>query len=195
MEPHERQLVLDRFASSEARLLQLVEGLTAEQWSFRQTPGRWSIAENIEHVVNVEKRILGAIEKMLDRPAEPDKRSQVEGKVESPVEGRDAILLSRLVNRTQRLEAPEPVRPTGKWPDTNDLMAELRNTRARSMQFAGTTDGNLRDHFFPHVAFGVLDCYQWLIVLSLHGARHALQIEEIKSDPAFPSTQAKTQAT
>ena len=68
MEAHERQLVLDRFASSEARLLELVEGLTPEQWNFRQTPERWSIAGNIEHVINVEKRILGAIgKKLVDR--------------------------------------------------------------------------------------------------------------------------------
>ena len=92
------------------------------------------------------------------------------------------------MNRTQRLQAPEPVRPTGQWPDTKELVAELRNTRERSMQFAATTEGDLRDHFIPHMAFGVLDCYQWLIVLSMHGARHALQIEEIKADPAFPKS-------
>ena len=37
MENHERQLVLDQLASSEARLLVLVEGLTPEQWNCRQT--------------------------------------------------------------------------------------------------------------------------------------------------------------
>lgn len=178
MEAHERQLVLDGFASSEARLLEVVEGLTPAQWNFRQTPGRWSIAENVEHVINVEQRILGAIVKMLDRPGEPEKRFQAAGK--------DASLLSGVADRTQRLEAPEAVRPTGKWPDTKELMAELRSTRARSIQFAAATDGELRDRFIPHMAFGVLDCYQWLIVLSLHGTRHALQIEEIEADPAFP---------
>jgi hypothetical protein len=45
MEIQERQLVLDQLASSEARLLELVEGLTPEQWSFRETPERSSIAE------------------------------------------------------------------------------------------------------------------------------------------------------
>jgi hypothetical protein len=36
------------------------------------------------------------------------------------------------------------------------------------------------------MAFGELDLYQWLIVLSKHGERHALQIEEIKANPAWP---------
>jgi DinB superfamily len=63
MEPEERRVVLEELASSEARLLQLVEGLTQEQWRFRETPERWSIAENIEHCVVFERFIMGVIAK------------------------------------------------------------------------------------------------------------------------------------
>ena len=66
MEAHERQVVIEQLASSEARLLELVEGLTPEQWRFRETPERWSIAENIEHCVVFERFILGTIEKALE---------------------------------------------------------------------------------------------------------------------------------
>ena len=54
MEAAERQVVIDGLASSEARLLALVEGLTPAQWNFHETPERWSIAENIEHVIAVD---------------------------------------------------------------------------------------------------------------------------------------------
>ena len=37
MVAHERRLVLEQLASSEARLLELVEGLCPEQWGFRET--------------------------------------------------------------------------------------------------------------------------------------------------------------
>ena len=36
------------------------------------------------------------------------------------------------------------------------------------------------------MALGELDCYQWLLVLSLHGSRHAQQMEEIKAAAGFP---------
>lgn len=56
------------------------------------------------------------------------------------------------------------------------------------MMFASETQAELREHFFPHIVFGDLDCYQWLLVLGQHGLRHALQIEEIKNDPAYPAS-------
>jgi DinB superfamily len=85
------------------------------------------------------------------------------------------------------LKAREAVRPVGRWPDTAELVAELRSTRAATLAFAAQTQAELRDHFFPHIAFGDLDCYQWLVVVGQHGARHALQIEEIKANPAYPA--------
>ena len=98
-------------------------------------------------------------------------------------------MLSRrrsIPNRTKRIEAPEPVRPTGNWEDPSQLLAEFLATRERTILFAASTDEDLRNHFFPHIALGEIDCYQWLVVLSQHGGRHAQQIEEIKSHPAFP---------
>ena len=74
-----------------------------------------------------------------------------------------------------------------RWVDMGEMVAELRKTRARTMEFVAETQADLRGHFFPHIAFGDLDCYQWLVVLGQHGMRHALQIEEIKADPAYPT--------
>ena len=45
---------------------------------------------------------------------------------------------------------------------------------------------SLRAHFFPHIAFGDLDCYQWLLLVGQHSLRHALQIEEIKASAGYP---------
>jgi DinB superfamily len=176
---HERRLVLEQLASSEARLLELVDGLTPEQWGFRETPERWSIAENIEHCIVFERFILGMIAKALEGAAEPDKKAGAAGK--------EALVLGLAKGRsTTKFNAREVVRPVGRWPDTNELIAELQRTRAGTLAFAAETQAELRDHFFPHVAFGDLDCYQWLVVLGQHGARHALQIEEIMADSAYP---------
>jgi hypothetical protein len=178
MNEPERQYLLDEFAASRTRLLSLTEGMTLEQWKFRPGEQCWSIGDCIEHVTMVETRVLRAIGKHLERPPDAQKKPLAEGK--------DALVKRRLPDRNARIEATEPVRPTGKWEDPNQLLADFLSARESTIAFASTTERDLRDHVFAHVSLGEIDCYQWLVVLSLHGGRHAQQIEEIKSHPAFP---------
>jgi uncharacterized damage-inducible protein DinB len=178
MEDHERKLILDQLDASHQRLLGLVDGLTAEQWTFRPGEGRWSIGECMEHVVRVENRLTGLVEKKLEEAPEPDKKHTAAGK--------DEVIARQVPDRTNRFQAPEPARPTGQWPDTNELLAQFSATRVRTRRFAAETEADLRSHFMPHPVFGEMDCYQWLLAVSLHGERHARQIEEIKTADAFP---------
>jgi len=180
MEIQERRLVLHQLASSEARMLELVEGLTPEQWGFRETPERWSIAEITEHVIAFENFVTRAIAETVKGPAEPDKKALAAAK--------DPWVHGLANSRSAKFNARESVRPVGKWPDTTELIKELRKIRPRTIAFAGETQADLRNHFFPHIAFGDLDCYQWLVVLGQHAERHALQIEEIKAHPGYPAS-------
>jgi hypothetical protein len=178
METRERQFVLQELISSEACLLELVEGLSPEQWNFRETPERWSIAEIVEHLILFENFILRTIATVLEAPPEPGKKALAPGK--------DPLVLGLPDSRGARIQAREALRPIGNWPDANERIAQLRKTRARTVTFAAETAADLRNHFFPHLAFGDLDCYQWLMVLGRHAGRHALQIAQIKADPAYP---------
>jgi DinB superfamily len=179
MTTQERQLVLEQLASSEARLLGLVEGLTVAQWGFREAEGRWSIAENVEHCILFEEFIRGVIARTLEGAAEPEKMVEAAAK--------EALVLGLAERRATKFSAREVVRPVGTWVDMGEMVAEFRKTRARTVAFVEGVQGDLRGHFFPHVAFGDLDCYQWLVVLGQHGARHALQIEEVKRDVGYPA--------
>lgn len=179
MEVQERQLVLDQLASSEARLLETVKGLSREQWSFQETPERWSITGNIEHIIALENFVTQEIAKAIQGAVRPDKKALAPAK--------ESLVLGLANTRTTKLTAREVARPVGRWPDPAELIVELRKARARTIAFAAETQADLRNHFFPHIAFGDLDCYQWLVVLAQHGFRHALQIEDIKAHPAFPA--------
>ena len=44
-------------------------GLSDAQWKFKPAPDRWSIAENVEHMVSVQELVLGPIREQL--AAEP----------------------------------------------------------------------------------------------------------------------------
>jgi uncharacterized damage-inducible protein DinB len=174
----ERSLILDQLASSESRLLSLVEGLTQHQWTFRESPERWSIHENLEHLVLFERFILGRILDALKRPAEPEMKKDAPPK--------EPVVLNLAASRSIRFNAREAVLPTGRWRDPRDTIAEFQAARVQTTTFARSTKEPLRDHFFPHIAFGELDCCQWLLVLGQHSERHALQIEQVQASPAYP---------
>jgi hypothetical protein len=178
MDADEREFVLEQLAASEGRLLQLVDGLTPEQWSFREAPERWSIAENVEHLAVFEDFITRMIEKKIEGETEPEKSAQTEEK--------DLLVRGLASSRHNKLSAREALRPVGRWAHRVDAVAELRSARARTVAFVAATQANLREHFFRHIAFGDLDCYQWLVLIGQHTYRHALQIDEIKAQAAYP---------
>lgn len=174
----ERQAVLQQLADSEAELLALTAGLTPEQWHFRERDDRWSIADNLEHVTVLETFLLAAITRALQEAPAPEKRAGAATK--------EALAQGVGTSRDRPLPAREAALPTGRWPGADDLRLQFRAARSRTVAFAASTDADLRAHFFPHVTFGDLDCYQWLIVLGQHGSRHAGQIEQVMADQRFP---------
>ncbi len=178
MKIEEREFVVGELARSEARLVEVVRGMKAGQVNFRTGPERWSIAEVVEHLVVWESFMLGAIRGVLEAPAEPEKQASVAG--------RDALALGLATSRDKPLKSREAARPTGRWSDVSEMLAEFRVRRARTVEFAESVQADLRSHFFAHVTFGDLDCYQWLVVVGQHTLRHVAQIEEIKRDEAFP---------
>jgi hypothetical protein len=179
MDTEERQAALEQFRASDKRVMGLVEGLTPEQWSFHPGEGRWSIADCLEHITAVESRLYDAIRKQLDGPGDPETRKLTEGK--------DAAVRRMIPDRTTRVEAPEAVRPVGRWPQIPELLAQYRAMRERTMKFVEETTGDLRSRSWPNKALGELDCYQWLLVMGHHTDRHVQQMDEIRRDHLFPA--------
>lgn len=178
MNTQERQSLLDQFHASHQRLLALVAGLSPAQWSFHPAPERWSIADCLEHVTAVEERVLGLIHKQLEGPGDPERRALTEGK--------EDVIRRSMPNRSNKIVAPEPVRPSGRWPEPAELVARYTATRERTVAFVKETTADLRGRGWSHIAFGELDCYQWLVAISHHGDRHAAQMEEVTREPAYP---------
>lgn len=180
MKAAERQAVVDGLRGSEVRLLERVRGLSAEQWKFREAPERWSIAENVEHLVLFERFIREAVQRSLAGEA-----AGVEQRAE--VQAKEPLVTGLAESRTQRrFTARVATTPTGLRTDFDAMIAELSSERAQTIAFAERTSADLRGHFFAHVAFGDLDCCQWLMLLARHMDRHGLQIEQVKADAGWP---------
>ncbi len=177
MTPAEREWALQNLAESRERLLHMAKGLSKEQLHYRPAPERWTVAECVEHIAIVEGRVLGRMQKTLEEGPDPSKRSALEGREDTMF----AVAVARMV----RLQAPEVLAPTGRWPD-EQLWREFEATREQTREFAASTQADLRRHFFPHPVLGELDLYQWLLLISAHCERHRAQSEEVMASPGFP---------
>ncbi len=184
METAERDLVLLHLAGSRERLLQAVDGLSEEQRQFRAAPDRWSVVDCIEHIILVERHVFNGMMRTLQAPAEPEKAAAVQGK--------EQVILDLVPSRARRVKGPAEVMPSGRWSEIDPLLRQFELTREYSIGFATHTEANLFDHCFPHPFLGDLNCYQWLLFLGAHCERHVRQLEEVKSDPAFPRSMASS---
>jgi hypothetical protein len=171
----ERTFALKQLDQSAGRLHRILEGLSPDQLLYRPQPGRWSIAENVEHLVVVENRVVGAIDKLLQEPADLSKQPAAF----------DAELIWQVGTVVEPLQAPDRALPALRWP-AETLLQEFKAARRHTRDFTSATAGDLRHHFIPHPFFGELDCYQWLLVIGAHCNRHSAQSEAVKACRSFP---------
>ncbi len=175
----ERERAITDLQATRKLFLESVAGLSEAQWNFKPAPEVWSVAEAAEHIAVSEDTLLGLVtDRIMKSSAEPEKRAEVKGK--------DAMILEKLVDRSQKAQAPEFLRPTHRWPTQQGLVDHFQESRDHTIAYVEHTDDALRDHFFDHPIFGTLDAYQWILLISAHSHRHTLQIQEVKANVNFP---------
>lgn len=175
----ERELAVAELAGSLEAFLEATKGLAPAQWKFKPAAGRWSIAECAEHVGVVEDLVYRLIkEKALKVPPDPEKRKSIRYS--------DPAILRAGIDREPKLSAPESVFPPARWTTPEEILQNVLALQARTAEFVKTTQEDLRNHFLTHPAFGVLDTYQWVLLIAAHMRRHTAQIQEVKSHPDFP---------
>ena len=174
----ERETAIKYMKETKEGFLNDVKGLSEAQLNFKAAPERWSIAQCMEHIAIAENALMGLIQDNQKKPADLSKRSEV--KVT------DADLLAKVTDRSRKGTAPEFLKPSNKFKNSEETIKAFVEQRDKNMEYIQTTNDDLRDHFMPHPAIGMLDDYQWVLLIAAHSRRHTLQIEEVKTDPNFP---------
>ena len=176
----ERDAAISYFKETSDYFSNQIKGLSEAQLNYKAGPDKWSVRDCIEHISLSESFIYSIVDNLLKQPANPDKKGEIKFT--------EDMLKTALVDRTKKGQAPEPIKPGGRFKTTDEAVAAFMKSREDNIRFLDTTEADLRDHLMPHPFFGMLDAYQWMILLSGHTKRHTLQIEEIKADPGFPKS-------
>jgi len=172
----DRDRVIAELTESRQQFLDSVAGLSAAQWAFKPDEKTWSIAECAEHIAISEDLIFGNVSKMMQSPAEPDKKSAVT----------DDFILKAVVDRSHKFQAPEVLKPTHRFATTQEIIDHFKQSRERTIAYVRDTQDDLRAHFGDHPVLKTLDGYQWILLLSSHSRRHTAQLNEVKTNPDFP---------
>lgn len=171
----DRQYQVQNLKRTQEAVKRATAGLTEEQWHFRESVQRWSIAEIVEHLALWE--IIFAREVNLTMRNQPNPALQQACRP-------DSFYLNFVLEEKPH-NAPDYAKPTGFIKGKSNLDFFLMR-RGPTIAFVDTTTADLR-LFLEAVGGGVFrDVHQVLLVQWGHVDRHLRQIQRVKDHPLFP---------
>jgi len=172
----DKEKALALLESSKKGVLAATKGLSPAQWNFKAAPDKWSIAECMEHIAAAEDFIRGSItENVMKAPAAPDR----------DIAKIDAGILANVPDRTNKVQAPEPLKPTNRFGSPEAAIKHFVESRAKTEEYLKNA-ADLRGHAVDSPVGGKWDAYEFILLIGAHSERHTKQIEEVKASPGYP---------
>jgi DinB family protein len=190
-------------------LTDATQGLTDEQWVYSPGPGKWSIAQCVDHLAHTEEYVLAMVQDRLlksEKPFEPFESQTrgapaITGTPERMPRAADALLIRAMTDRTAAVRQPvgsrPPIEEVAPRMDVQDhpksALDAFLKVRSATIAYMRTTQDDLRGHYtytrlpgyYPDYQFQ--DGYQWLLRMSAHTERHLMQIHEVKESSGYPA--------
>ncbi len=169
MDAHDKQQLLNSLESGRAALIAALDGVAEDEAKLVPEPGRWSVLECVEHLFLVENNLLERV--IASQPSE------------TPVGSRalEERIRQRGADRSNRLEAPDQARPTGRFPTLAQALAAFLGKREQTIAYVRSTNDDLRSRATTHPLIGVVNSYENLLIMAIHPHRHSAQIQEIRA--------------
>jgi len=172
MTQREREHLVAHLQMTGSWLPDEVSSLSPVQVNFRSAPGKWTVAEVVEHLVIAEPNYWKLFHDGMNHSPKVLKEK-----------ASDADVLWYGIDRTRHEKTPARQDPQGQKINITEALATYGKLHSTMLEYVMNTSDDLRAHVVPE--WGV-DAYQCLLEISTHEQRHILQIREIKADPAFP---------
>jgi hypothetical protein len=168
--------------SGRQELLDFVNEIPEELSNTQVSPDTWTILEVLEHLVLIEKVIAKQFENLLREGSDRETP-------EHPV--------YRSAKRFPAVEAPDYVRPIGKYKSLAEAKAGLEQSRQYLFKVIEQVEDPtiLEKRSFKHPYFGHLQLKQWLDFIGYHERRHLDQIKEILEMLSSESAHSKDSKT
>jgi len=167
----EKRTLLDRLAESERSLITAAAGVPEQCAKVRPAEGCWSALDVVEHITlsdrGMWKRYLDAGPNTGSIGLNADQFIQEVGR-----------------NRNAKRQAPEHVRPAGRFFSLAEALSEYRKSRGEVVAFVRASSDNFREKLVKHPV-AEMDGHQLFLLMAAHSDRHAMQIDEIKKSAAY----------
>jgi hypothetical protein len=169
------QELIDFLVSQRREVHDAVAAVPAELRDREPAPGKWSVAEVLEHLTLIEQRVATLLTMRVAAARaegvgpDPDTSSVV-----SNFEGADI-----LTNRGKKLVTPKAGVPSGTVGTIAGTEA-LDGAQVAMIDSLRNANGvSLQNLTAAHPVLGPLNLYHFVVALGLHDVRHAAQIREI----------------
>ena len=173
----ERKRANDYLKKTSDAFVASTKGLSEAQLKFKTAPERWSVAEVAEHITATEDRLMAMVKnQVMKAPARTEA---------ADVREIDDFVMKAISDRSNKVQAPEELKPTNRFGSTVETMNHFKTSRAQTVAFLKETK-DLRDHAVDSPIGKKLDAYQWVLFVAAHCERHTKQILEVKADANFP---------
>jgi len=169
MSPETKTEIAQTLENGRQEFLSTVSGLTESEAQAHPQAERWSVLECVEHVTVVEEIFLGRLESAAKEGAPPVDPQH------------EADLASRIKDRSNRAQAPEMARPTGRYANLASAVEAFQAVRARTIRFAEQDSADLYSRAGSHPRFGPLNGVEFLVMMNAHVLRHGAQIRELRT--------------
>ena len=160
--------ILEKLAHAQRGLLRAADAVPAELWMTTPKSDAWSAAELVSHLMIVERAVIRAADKILQKVPKP-----------IPLLKRFHLPLAAAELRLVRLKSPLPLDPA-LLREKEAMLAELRQVRERTLAFMDETRRrDLSAYRWRHPFLGSLSAYEWFSLIASHEIRHEKQLRKI----------------
>ena len=162
----ELQEIIQKLKETRDELLGILNGLRGDQLNKQIDSFSWSIGQVCQHLAKTEELYVVAIRKGLKSTED----SLIENKP-----------LEFLLDRSNKLEAPDIAKPTDEFLEYEEIIEKLNNSRQKLLELLNTVEDEsvLSKRHFIHPVFKEMLLIEWVRSLYLHEQRHIKQINEI----------------
>ena len=174
----ERKSAIDILTKTEQGVFDAVKGLSDAQLKFKPDAESWGVEECAKHIAMSEMALWQMIDGALKQGANPEKRSEIKATDEQVVQ-----MVESRAQKVKTFSALEPQNTPFKSLD--EALESFKASRAKLIEYVKSTPDELRNYVVT-LPPGSFDCYQMVLFIGAHSARHTLQMKEVMENANFP---------